>query len=108
MFVSLNHVAIATTHYDWYVDLCRTLFLMNEVKSIGDKGRRKCWFKEGIQINEVIGDLGGTGRLDHLALSISDEKDILSKITKYGVEQLDKEGCWLRLPDGLLIECLEK
>ncbi|WP_162011978.1 hypothetical protein [Streptococcus sp. S784/96/1] len=83
MMNRLHHVAIATKKYDWYVEVFSNLFEMEKEKSVNIEGKRKIWFKQGIQINEVVDSSQLNGKME-------------------------QSGYWLQFPDGLSIECFER
>lgn len=43
---------------------------MEKEKSVNIEGKRKIWFKQGIQINEVVDSSQLNGKLDHIALMV--------------------------------------
>ncbi|WP_161979959.1 VOC family protein [Streptococcus sp. S784/96/1] len=108
MMNRLHHVAIATKKYDWYVEVFSNLFEMEKEKSVNIEGKRKIWFKQGIQINEVVDSSQLNGKLDHIALMVSNIEKLVGDAKSYGIQKMEQSGYWLQFPDGLSIECFER
>ena len=102
----LHHVAIKTNRLDWYVHFFKEVFGMNIRKEKSDSGKRKIWFKEGVQNNETVGENRKDDYVDHIAISTDEMCFVMKKARQYGCVQI-KEN-WIELPDGLKIEFIEK
>ena len=105
----VDHICLNVANYDWYVEFFKNVFEMRPYKEIGEKGSRKLWFDQGIQLNEAAEDAPSAGsKYDHIGLSVdtADMEEILRRAKEYGCTSLPKGEKWISLRDGLVIELM--
>ena len=66
----------------------------------------KVWFEEGLQLVHDPDFKGAEGRLHHLGILVSDKNAIAKICVRYGLSEL--QPYWFALPDGLVLELIEK
>ena len=64
------------------------------------------WFDEGLQLVHDPDFAGPEGRLHHLGILVSDRNAMVQECKKRGLSEVRPN--WYALPDGLVLEFLEK
>ena len=99
----IDHAAIRTTSYEDTQKFFEDVFEMHMWREIGEKPRRKCWYKEGIQLCEVEElDAASENGYDHISIAVDSEAEIMEKIKAYPVKAINDH--WFSLPNGTKIE----
>ena len=102
----LHHVAITVADYERYIDLFQKLG-MTVQKTRGEAPDRQLWFEEGIQLKEAP-EGEARGNVDHIALGVTDKKEIMRIALENGCSPLPKGDKWFALPNGVSIELMEE
>lgn len=107
MAVFLQHVAINTTHFEESVQFFESLFEMKATRMMGDAPNRKIWFRQGIQVNEVSGQITDGNQFDHLGFQVTNWQETRRKATAMGCKDVEGKPHWFVTPDGIVIELKE-
>lgn len=99
----IDHAAIKTKSYEEAKHFFEDVFDMHMWREIGEKPRRKCWFKEGIQLCEVEKiDVTMENGYDHISIAVDSVPEIMEKIKAYPTKEINDH--WFSLPNGTKIE----
>lgn len=107
MTAQLHHVALNTAHFEESVRFFEMLFEMEVSRTAGEKPSRMLWFRQGIQINEVI-DSNSTGnRYDHVGIQVPDWQATRRRAAEMGCIPVEGKPHWFVTPEGVVIELKE-
>ena len=70
MSCQLHHVAVNTCNFEETVRFFKELFAMEVTQEKGQAPNRKLWFREGIQVNENLGERSDGDRYDHIGIQV--------------------------------------
>lgn len=102
----LHHVALCVADFEWHLSFFKEVFGMSVSRETGTAGNRQLWFYEGIQIIEKQCLLSAEHIVDHIAVSVLDSKDVITKAVSFGCTLPANHDNWIVLPNGLQIELM--
>ncbi|WER48317.1 VOC family protein [Cupriavidus sp. WKF15] len=104
----LEHVAIWVKDIHWHIRFFEDVFgmTMREVDGTPDEPRQY-WTLGGLQFIHAPAHDGPEGRLAHLGVMCEDLEAVLAAAQRYDVKEMTQGRNWLRLPDGLAVECIQ-
>lgn len=102
----LHHACIAVKEFDKYVELFEELFNMTVNRTQGEAPKRKLWFNENIQINELENDEVNGTSIDHIAIGVDDVKATVCDAFEHGCTPLPNGAHWIALPNGVKLELI--
>ena len=105
MYAYVNHAAICVTDFDWYKNFFQTVCEMEIYREDGEAPKRRCWFKEGIQIDEKTVQLETNGAISHIGLLTADVPALVAKAIEAGCSPIEGMAAhWMALPNGIKLE----
>ncbi len=104
----LDHACIAVREFDVYVALFEELFNMTVKRTQGEKPKRKLWFNENIQINELEDDEENGTSIDHISLNVDDVQAVVCDALEHGCTPLPNGAHWIALPNGIKLELMKR
>ncbi len=102
----LHHACIAVKEFDKYVELFEELFNMTVNRTQGEAPKRKLWFNENVQINELEKDEVNGTSIDHIAIGVDDVKATVCDALEHGCTPLPNGAHWIALPNGIKLELI--
>lgn len=108
MAAYLEHMALRVKDLDWHIRFFEEVFGMQTRMEMGEAPDRKIWLDGGLQFNETEDFDGPEGRADHLGIMTEDMEEVLKKAYERGAEEMPQGHNWIRLPEGMCIEVIEK
>lgn len=108
MAAYLEHMALRVKDLEWHIRFFEEVFGMKIRMEMGDAPNRKIWLDGGLQFNETEDFDGPEGRADHLGIMTEDMAKVLKKAYERGAEEMPQGHNWIRLPEGMCIEVIEK
>lgn len=103
----IDHMAFRVKDFDFYLEFFQSVFDMKVTLQMGKAPNRKIWLG-GIQLNEDTNFDGPEGRSDHVGILVDSIDEIVKKAQKYNVKIMPQGANWIQLPEGLVIELVEK
>ena len=108
-FSRLDHVAIKVSDIELYVDFFAQVFKMEVTSIDGDPKRPlQLWIQGVIQLISDPDFQGPEGRSAHIAVAVDNIDLVLAEAIKFGAVSQAKGPNWIEMPDGLVLELLEK
>lgn len=106
MSCQLHHVAVNTRNFEETVRFFKELFSMEVTEERGQAPNRKLWFREGIQVNEVL-ELPTQGSLcDHIGIHVENWEQLRQRAEEMGCAPVPGKPHWFVTPDKLVIELM--
>lgn len=102
----LHHACIAVKEFDKYVELFEELFNMTVNRVQGEAPKRKLWFNENVQINELEKDEVNGTSIDHIAIGVDDVRATVCDALEHGCTPLPNGAHWIALPNGTKVELI--
>ncbi len=102
----LHHACITVKEFDKYVELFEELFNMTVNRTQGEAPKRKLWFNENVQINELENDEVNGTSIDHIAIGVDDVKATVCDALEHGCTPLPNGAHWIALPNGVKLELI--
>lgn len=102
----VDHIAIATPEFEWYVSFFETVFSMNVKRTFGKEPLRQLWFEEGIQLIECKEVCVKGTSVNHIAIAVKDVLETADKALKNRCAVCPRGNNWFTLPNGEEIELI--
>ncbi len=102
----LHHVAIAIAEFEKYKELFEKLG-MKVQRTTGEIPFRQLWFYEGIQLKEVC-EVEVGNHVDHIAFDVQNIEETVKIALENGCSSHPRGDNWFILPNGTIIELMEK
>ena len=104
---TIGHTAVKVKDISGMISLMEELlgFHVSRTKGEGETPE-SVWFEEGLQLVHDPGFEGPEGRLHHLGIMVSGREAMAQKFAQRGYVKVRPN--WYALPDGLILEFLEK
>jgi catechol 2,3-dioxygenase-like lactoylglutathione lyase family enzyme len=104
----VEHVAIWVRDIRWHIRFFHDVLGMTMRETEGPaEDPKQYWTLGGIQFIASPDFAGPEGRLAHLGVMCEDLEAALAAAKAFGVEEMPQGRNWLRLPDGLAVECIQ-
>jgi catechol 2,3-dioxygenase-like lactoylglutathione lyase family enzyme len=104
---SIGHTAIKVRDIVGMIKMIENLLGFHVVKKKGEgEVPTSVWFEEGLQLVSDPDFDGPEGRLHHIGVLVSDKNTMVQVCQKRGLSEVRPN--WYALPDGLVLEFLDK
>ena len=100
----IDHAGLLTESYEDAQRFFEEVFGMRKWREDGEKPARRCWYMEGIQLNETAEkiDTEAQNGYGHISIAVESVSETMEKLTGYPVKVMNDH--WFQLPNGTKIE----
>lgn len=105
----LEHTAVRVKDLQWHIRFFEQALGMPVARSQGPADNPiQVWTVGGVQLVAAKDFEGPEGRLVHLGIRCDDLEAAMDEAYKWGVTQLPQGRNWIKLPEGMEIELMQK